>query len=86
MDTEILSYCHTSTHHRYEAGFGGGKSGRLVDAKCLSGYVFFGVTCSRPFDTAAKMTNPEATTECGKRGDMLYFPPIKMQGWIPQSS
>ena len=39
---------------RYETGFGGGKDGRLVDAKCLSGYVFFGVTCSRPLDTATR--------------------------------
>ena len=53
-----------------------------MDAKCLSGYVFFGVTCSRPLDTATKMTNAEAAAECGRRGDMLYFPPDKMQNVV----
>ena len=67
---------------KFESGFGGGKNGRLVDVKCLSGYVFFGVTCSRPLDTATKMTNAEATTECGDGGDMLYFPPNKMQNVV----
>ena len=26
------------------------------------------------------MAYAEAATECGKQGDMLYFPPNKMQG------
>ena len=67
---------------RYETGFGGGKNGRLVDAKCLSGYVFFGLTCSRPLDTATRATHAEAEAECGGRGDMLYFPPGKMQNVV----
>jgi hypothetical protein len=65
-----------------ESGFGGGINGRLVDVDCLFGYVFFGITCSKPLNTNTKATFADATAACGSEGDMMYFPPIKMQNVV----
>jgi hypothetical protein len=64
------------------SGFGGGINGRLVDVDCLSGYVHFGITCSKPVDTNVKGTYADATNDCGTQGDMIYFPPNKMQNLV----
>jgi hypothetical protein len=65
-----------------ESGFGGGADGQLVDKDCLMGYAFLGVTCSRPMQPTKKATHSDATAVCGTQGDMLYFPPIKMQNLV----
>ncbi len=70
------------TNPNIDSGFGGGSDGRLVDPDCLFGYQFLGITCSRPVNHNQEDTFEDAISKCGAQGDMLYFPPDKMQNIV----